>query len=87
MQRRKLKIIYKRKMQQKSSCYDSDGTIGQINEGESAAAATSGNLFHYDTETDQYIYNWSTRGQTPGTYRLFIDLGDGVERSEDIGLR
>jgi hypothetical protein len=65
----------------------SDGTIGQINEGESAAVATSGNLFHYDTETDQYIYNWSTRGQTPGTYRLFIDLGDGVERSVDIGLR
>lgn len=27
-----------------------------------------------------------TKGLTQGSYRLYIDLGDGVERTVDVGL-
>jgi len=53
----------------------------------SSAAATTGNLFRYDATAGQYIFNWNTKGLRAGTYRLFIDLGDGVERTVDVGLR
>ena len=35
----------------------------------------------------QYIFNWSTKGLKPGMYRLYIDLGDGVDRHYDVTLR
>jgi len=34
----------------------------------------------------QFIFNWSTKGLTPGTYRLRIDMGDGVLRTFVITL-
>lgn len=65
----------------------SGGVVGAINEAETKAAADAGNQFRYDFTAGQYVYNWSTKGLTPGTYRLFIDLGDGVVRTVDVGLK
>jgi len=65
----------------------SNGVVGSVNETVSTSAATTGNLFRYDPTARQYIFNWSTKGLAPGTYRLFINLGDGVEHTVDVGLR
>lgn len=51
------------------------------------AAASSGNLFRYDAEGDQYLFNWGTKGLTAGTYELTIDLGDGESRKVRVDLR
>jgi len=51
----------------------SNGIEGTVVEATSNVAATTGNLFRYDG--GQYIYNWSTKGLTPGTYSVKIDLG------------
>jgi alpha-tubulin suppressor-like RCC1 family protein len=51
----------------------------------STSAATSGNLFRYDT--GQYIFNLSTKSLAVGTWRLSIDLGDGASRAVPISLR
>jgi hypothetical protein len=49
---------------------------------ESAAVSTdpgkTGNTFRYDPAAQQYIYNWSTKGLTAGTYQLRISLDDGT---------
>jgi hypothetical protein len=60
---------------------------GPVNEADSTAAATSGNLFRYDSSNREYIFNWSTKGLAPGTYRLNLDLGDGQVRTVDLSLR
>ena len=65
----------------------SDGVLGPVNETSSSATATLGNQFRYDSTAGQYIYNWSTKGLESGTYRLFIDLGDGVQHTVDLGLK
>jgi uncharacterized repeat protein (TIGR03803 family) len=65
----------------------SNGVVGTDLEAVSTAAATTGNQFRYDAATGQYMFNWSTRGLTSGMYRLFINLGDGVSRTVDIGLK
>ena len=54
-------------------------------EATSNVAATTGNLFRYDG--GQYIYNWSTKGLTPGTYSVKIDLGDGAPHAVTISLK
>jgi probable HAF family extracellular repeat protein len=51
------------------------------------AAATEGNLFRHDPSEDQYIFNLRTRDLSQGTYRLQVDLGDGLERTVIISLR
>jgi hypothetical protein len=50
-------------------------------------AATSGNTFRYDPVAGQYVFNWSTKGLSSGTYRLKIDLGDGGMRTVDVSLK
>lgn len=52
----------------------------------STAKATTGNLFRYDATSGQYIFNLGTKGLSAGTYRLRIDLGDGVMHTVNIGL-
>ena len=64
-----------------------NGSPGVINASVSTSAATTGNLFRYDPASETYIFNWSTKGLTQGSYRLHIDLGDGVERFVDVGLK
>lgn len=53
----------------------------------STSAATTGNLFRYDPTSNQYIFNWGTKGLTVGTYELRADLGDGVARTVRVSLR
>jgi 3',5'-cyclic AMP phosphodiesterase CpdA len=62
----------------------SDGTFGA----ETAAAAfgsKNGETFRYSG--DQYIYKFSTKSLGAGTYRLRIDLGDGVVHTMLLTLR
>jgi hypothetical protein len=47
-------------------------------EATSTSAATTGNLFRYDAESGQYVFNWGTKGLEQGTYKLTIDPGDGT---------
>lgn len=53
----------------------SDGVVGTEFEPETNVQADSGNVFRYSS--GQYIYNWSTKGLTKGTYQIRADLGDG----------
>ena len=45
---------------------------------------TGGTEFTWDG--GQYHFNWSTRGLTPGEYRIFANLADGTHRSVDVCL-
>ena len=66
---------------------------GDVNEADSTSTATAGDAFRYDASSGQYVFNWDTKplasdlslGQ--GTYVLFINLGDGVQRAVLVSLR
>ena len=53
----------------------------------STSAATTGNLFRYDSSSNQYIFNLSTKGLSVGDYRLTITLNDGTSYSVKISLK
>jgi hypothetical protein len=58
-----------------------------VNETTITEDADQGSAFRYDSTANQYIYNWSTKGLSSGVYRLYLNLGDGVTRFVDVGLR
>ncbi len=58
-----------------------------VNEPTSTSAATTDNLFRYDSTSKQYVFNWGTKGLTSGTYQLKADLGDGLSRTVKLGLK
>ena len=60
---------------------------GTVNEALSTAAADAGNTFRYDATSGQYIFNWSTKGLTSGSYQLKVDLGDGVSRTVNLSSK
>jgi hypothetical protein len=60
--------------------------IGSELEATSVAAADTGNVFRYDAATGQYVYNLDTKPLSVGTWRLTIDLHDGVTRTAIISL-
>ena len=60
---------------------------GTVNEALSTAAADAGNTFRYDATSSQYIFNWSTKGLTSGSYQLKVDLGDGVSRTVNLSSK
>ena len=64
----------------------SDGIVGNEMGADSTSAATTGNLFRYDAASGQYIFNLDTKGLTPGTYQLRVDMGEGVVRVVNISL-
>jgi len=64
-----------------------EGVAGEVNEAGTNGQQTTGNQFRYAGGDGQYVFNWSTSGLAIGTYRLYFDLGDGVERTVDVGLR
>jgi hypothetical protein len=68
-----------------SSAKVAGGVAGGVNEAVSTGAATSGNQFH--SSGGQYQFNWSTKGLSPGTYALQIDLGNGEVHTVQLGLR
>jgi hypothetical protein len=63
------------------------GTHDDVNTEDCTEEETDGFVFRYDSCAGQYIYNLRTRNLEPGTYQLRIDLGDGVTRTVNIGLR
>jgi probable HAF family extracellular repeat protein len=64
-----------------------ESVAGTEEEATSTAAATEGNLLRYDPAEDQYVFNLSTDNLTLGTYKLRIDLGDGVKHTMNISLK
>jgi hypothetical protein len=62
-------------------------SAGSVNEAVSTATADTGNTFRYDPTSNQYIFNWNTKGLTTGSYQIKVDLGDGVNRTVIVGLR
>lgn len=56
-------------------------------EATSTAAATTGNLFRYDSSSDQYIFNLGTKSLTKGTWRIKININDGTSNTVDISLK
>ncbi|RHW43410.1 hypothetical protein D1B31_01755 [Neobacillus notoginsengisoli] len=65
----------------------SNQVFGDSVEAVSTSAATSGNLFRYDASSKQYIFNFSTKGLTGGTYQITITLDDGTTHKVVIGLK
>lgn len=63
-----------------------NNVVGESQEAEATGNSTEGNLFRYDPAADQYIFNLSTKGLTPGTYQLQVNMGDGVVRTIVFGL-
>jgi hypothetical protein len=61
--------------------------VGTEVETTSTATASSGNLFRYDATNGQYVFNWSTKGLTAGTYQLRIDLADVASRTVRVSLK
>jgi len=50
--------------------------------------ATTGNTFRWDTMSQQYIYNWSTKELAPGYwYKISAQLDDGGTYNAVIGLK
>lgn len=64
-----------------------NGIAGDTYESSTNVAATTGNQFRYDLTSQQYIFNWSTKGLASGTYALVIDLSDSAEYTVDISLK
>lgn len=62
----------------------SGGTAGPEFAATSTSSAVNDNSFRYDSTG--YIFNLATKGLSAGTYRLRIDLGDGVSHTVDITL-
>jgi HYR domain len=65
----------------------SAGGTGSDIEAISTSNATTGNLFRYDATAGQYIFNLATKTLSAGTYKLRIDLSDGVLHTVNITLR
>jgi hypothetical protein len=49
--------------------------------------STEAAAFRYDATNGQYVFNWSTKGLTAGTYQLRIDLADGASRTVRVSLK
>lgn len=70
------------------SCFKiSNNVVGSVNEAATNVGGDTGNTFRYDPTSDQYIYNWTTKGLTAGTYRIVIDLGDCCTHTVDVMLK
>ncbi len=67
----------------------SSAITGTDTEAISNSQATTGNTFRYDAtgNQNQYVYNLSTKDLSVGTWRLSIDLRDGVSRTVLVSLK
>ena len=49
---------------------------------------TTGSAFKWDSTSQQYQYNWNTKGFASGYwYKIFVQLNDGTTQSVTIGLK
>ncbi len=59
-----------------------------VDESAYSDTASTGNAFRWDNTSQQYIYNWSTKGFASGYwYKLSAKLDDGKIYSVTVGLR
>jgi len=66
----------------------SNGITGTELEAVSTSAATTGNLFRYDSTSNQYIFNLATKPLSTGTWQIRIELvDDGMSYIVKIGLK
>ncbi|PAE40109.1 PxKF domain-containing protein [Bacillus sp. 7884-1] len=65
----------------------SNQVLGNEAEAVSTSASTSGNLFRYDPISNQYIFNLSTKGLTPGSYLITIKLDDETTQQVKFCLK
>jgi flagellar hook assembly protein FlgD len=54
--------------------FDANGKLVPV---KASGSSNVDNVFRYDPTEQQYIYNLSTKGLSPGVYRILITLGDG----------
>ncbi|HUW62643.1 MAG TPA: PxKF domain-containing protein [Candidatus Bathyarchaeia archaeon] len=65
-----------------------NGVPGDVNETLTANQADSGNLFRYDADAGQYIFNLSTKNLSRGTYRIHaVTIGGLIDRWVDIAIK
>ena len=66
-----------------------DATVGLYVDDEPAlsTSAAGENLFRYDPDSDEYIFNLNTKGLDPGAHVLRIDFGDGTSYTVMITLK
>ncbi|NHV97658.1 MAG: Ig-like domain repeat protein [Thaumarchaeota archaeon] len=57
------------------------------NPGTSSGSSNNENYFRYDSTNNQYIFNLSTKGMSPGTYTITVTLDDGKAYSTTITLK
>ena len=63
-------------------------TSAPVDESVYSDPATSGTAYRWDATSQQYIYNWSTKGSSAGFYyRIGVTLDDGQTYYVNIGLR
>jgi len=65
----------------------SGGIFGDDVEAVSTSAATTGNLFRYSSDGNQYIFNLNTKPLSAGTWRITIALDDGTLQYVQISLK
>lgn len=65
----------------------SNGVIGTEIEASSTSAASTGNQFRYDGESNQYIFNLGTKDLSVGTWQIRIAIDDGTSKYATISLR
>jgi hypothetical protein len=59
-----------------------------VDESMYGSAGSTGNTYKWDPESEQYIYNWSTKGLAGGYwYEIFAKLDDGNTYSIIVGLK
>lgn len=65
----------------------SNSVSGTVIEAVSTSAATTGNLFRYDSSDNQYIFNLNTKPLSAGTWRLEINFENSDSEYVVISLR
>jgi len=67
--------------------YSDDLPAGDPIEALSTSGADTGNVFRYDTETNQYVFNLSTSGLSQGTCQIRASLDDGSVKTAFVSLK
>jgi hypothetical protein len=62
------------------------GTVEEVTT-VSPGEANTDNIFRYDPASQQYIYNWATKGLSQGTYQLRITINDGTVHTVNLSLK
>jgi hypothetical protein len=62
------------------------GTVEEVT-AVSPGEANTDNIFRYDPVEQQYVYNWSTKNLSAGTYQLRINIDDGAAHTVLLSLK